>query len=165
MPERVQSSGTLEGLLWEALEARGVGLLSLTKSGLHPQPAAVFVERRRRRLWLAVAADSELARGVGEGGAAIFTAQGPGMLASIGGSLTLEDDPRRLARLWAAAQAQAWRPKGSTETGLCLMQLRCVDAEVSLADADHLRFSWDIAPATPRARAARRLAPAHTTLH
>jgi general stress protein 26 len=150
MAERAESD-TLEGLLWEALETRGVGLLGLTKSGLHPQPAVVFVDRRRRRLWLAAVADSELVRSVGDGGSAIFVAQSPGLLASVGGSLTIEDDPRRLARLWTP-QAQAWRPQGPRDPGICLLCMACLDAEVSLADSGLMRFSWDVAGPALRRR-------------
>ena len=164
MVERADDGDTLEGLLWEALETRGVGFLGLTKSGLHPLPAVVFVDRRRRRLWLAAAGDSELVRSVGDGGAAIFTAQGPGLLASVGGNLTIEEDPRRLARLWTA-QAQAWRPEGPRDPGICLLAMECVDAEVSLADSGLMRFSWDIGRAALRRRPRRAVTPLQPTLH
>jgi len=165
MAERADEGETLEGLLWEALEGRGVGYLGLTKSGLHPLPAVVFVDRRRRRLWLAAAADSEVVRSVGDGGAAIFTAQSPGLLASVGGNLTIEDDPRRLARMWTP-QAQAWRPEGPRDPGICLLCMDCVDAEVSLADSGLMRFSWDIVRPALRRRPRRPTAVAQQpTLH
>jgi general stress protein 26 len=164
MAEVGSPSDTLEDALWEALKARGVGLLSLTKSGLHPLPVVVFVERRRRGLWLAAAGDSELVRSIGDGGAAIFTAQGAGMLASVSGNLTIDDDPRRLARLWTSV-AQAWRPDGPRDPGLRLLRLDCVDAEVSLPEAGLMRFSWDLAPAAFRRRTGRRVSPPQLTLH
>ena len=137
-------SDTLEARLWDALEQRAVGLLGLTKSGLHPQPAAVFVDRRRRRLWFAAACDTELAKAIGEGGCAIFTAQTPGLLASIGGQLTVEDDPRRLARL-ARSTPAAWRPAGPHDPALVLLRMDCVDAEVSVVDVGMTRFVWELA--------------------
>jgi hypothetical protein len=155
---------TLEGLLWDALDGRGVGFLGLTKSGLHPLPVMVRVDRRRRRLWLAAAADSDLVRSLGDGGSAIFTAQGPGLLASVGGSLRLEDDPRRLARLMRAP-VRDWRPFGPGDAALRLLRLDCVDAEVSLAETGLMRFSWDLAPRSLRPRFGARVAPAHLTLH
>jgi len=158
-------SDTLEHRLWAALEEGAVGLLGLTRSGLHPEPAVVFVERRRRRLWLAALADSELVRSIGDGGAAIFTAQAPGLLASIGGGLTVEDDPRRLARLWSA-QAQAWRPQGPHDPGLALLRLDCVDAEISLVDLGMRRIVWELAPTgAGRRRAPAVISPFQPTLH
>jgi general stress protein 26 len=138
------NSDTLESRLWDALRQRGVGLLGLTKSGLHPQPAAVFVEQSRRRLWFAAARDTELVAAIGDGSCAMFTAQAPGLLASIGGSLTVEDDPRRLARLSKAMPA-AWRAAGPRDPALVLLRMDCVDAEVSLSDAGLIRFVWELA--------------------
>jgi general stress protein 26 len=157
-------SNTLEAQLWEALEARGVGLLGLTKSGLHPQPAMVFVDRRRRRLWLATLADSDLVRSIGHGGAAIFTSQGNGVLASISGNLTAEPRRSRLARLWTE-QAQAWRPDGPEDPALALLRLDCVDAEFSLADLGMRRFAWELARGLQAPGAAAAEAPLRVTLH
>jgi general stress protein 26 len=157
------ASDTLEGRLWAALEEGAVGLLGLTKSGLHPQPAVVFVDRARRRLWLAALGDSDLVRSIGDGGAAIFTAQGPGLLASIGGNLTVEDDPRRLARLWSA-QAQAWRPEGPRDPALVLLRLDCVDAEISLVDLGMRQLVWELARTGAR-RPPAVTSPFQPTLH
>ena len=137
-------SETLEARLWAALQQRGVGLLGLTKSGLHPQPAAVFVERRSRRLWFAAVRDTELVDAIGDGGSAIFTAQAQGLMASIAGSLTVEDDARRLARL-AVATPAAWRPAGPHDPALVLLRMDCVDAEVTLSDGGLTRFVWELA--------------------
>ncbi|MGZ6050161.1 MAG: pyridoxamine 5'-phosphate oxidase family protein [Phenylobacterium sp.] len=164
MTEVRQRSDTLEGRLWDTLEAKGVGFLGLTKSGLHPQPAVVFVDRRRRRLWLAALTDTELVRSVGEGGAAIFTAQDAGLLASISGNLTVEEDVRRLARLWTP-QAQAWRPEGPGDRALTLLRLDCVDAEVSLADLGMRRFIWELAPTALRRRPPSPASSSQPTLH
>jgi general stress protein 26 len=135
---------TLETRLWDALEQRGVGLVGLTKSGLHPQPAAVFVDRRRRQLWFAAVRDTELVGAIGDGGSSIFTFQSPGLLASIAGSLFVEDNPKRLARLARAAPA-AWRPAGPHDPALVLLRMDCVDAEVSISDAGLTRFVWELA--------------------
>jgi general stress protein 26 len=135
---------TLETRLWATVEQRGVGLLGLTRSGLHPQPAAVFVNRRRRQLWFAAVRDSELVGAIGEGGSAMFHIQATGLLASIGGSLYVEDDPRRLARLARAAPA-GWRPAGPHDPALVLLRMDCIDAEVSLSETGMARFAWELA--------------------
>lgn len=158
------NSDTLEARLWETLEQRGVGLLGLTRSGLHPQPAAVFVDRRRRRLWFAAVRDTELVDAIGEGGCAIFTAQAPGLLASIGGPLTVEEDPRRLARL-AKATPAAWRPAGPHDPALVLLRMDCVDAEVSVSDVGMTRFVWELARPRFRGKARPATVGFQPTLH
>ncbi|MFL5296981.1 MAG: pyridoxamine 5'-phosphate oxidase family protein [Phenylobacterium sp.] len=164
MIDVAHSSETLEGRMWAALEACGVGLLGLTKSGLHPQATAVFVDRRRRRLWFVTPADSDLVRSVGDGGAAMFTAQGEGLLASISGNLTQEFDSRRLARVWTAA-ASAWRPQGSGAPALALLRMDCVDAEVSLPDLGMARFTWELARPRFRGKSPRAAGALQPTLH
>ena len=158
------NSATVETWLWDALEQHGVGLLGLTKSGLHPQPAAVFVDRRRRRLWFAAVRASDLVAAIGEGGSAMFTTQAPGVLASISGSLTVEDDARRLARLSAAMPA-AWRPAGLRDPALVLLRMDCIDAEMSVADIGMTRFGWELARPRFRGRARTRPAAHQATLH
>ena len=164
MPAAADTTNTLEARLWDALEQGGVGLVSLTKSGLHPQPAAVFVDRRRRQLWFAAVRDTELVGAIGDGGSAMFTLQSPGLLASVGGSLYVEEDARRLARL-ARAAPEAWRPRGPHDPALVLLRMDCVDAEVSVSDVGMTRFVWELA--RPRFRGkARRPQPAfQPTLH
>jgi general stress protein 26 len=157
-------SETLEGHLWDALETTGVGLLALTKSGLHPEPAVVFVDRRRGRLWFAILGDSELVRSLGDGGCAIFTVQGRGLLASVGGALRPEDAPHRLARLWTAA-AQAWRPQGPSDPALILLRMDCVDAELTRADFGLRRYAWELSGLGSRQPAAKSIPPWRPTLH
>src|SRR5947208_2871539 len=122
MTDAAQRHQALESHLWDMLEAKGVGLLALTRSGLHPQPTIVSVDRRRRVLWLLVLRDTDLVRSLGEGGAAIFIAQGRGLLASISGNLAERFDARRIARLWTPAAA-AWRPQGPGDRALTLLRM------------------------------------------
>lgn len=153
---------TLERYLWDAVEKKGAGLISLTKQGLHPQPAVAFVDWRRPRLWLATAPDTELVRSIGAGGAAMFSIQGEGILASIGGELTIEDDPRRLARLCARRKGCNCGPTGSC---FILLRLECVDADVSLAEAGLRRFTWDFHRRAPPMNAAIPAPADQPTLH
>ncbi len=164
MAEPAQAWDSLEDQLWDAFSHRGVGLLALTKSGLHPEPAVVFADRRRHRLWFAALVDSELVRAIGDGGSAIFTVQAPGLLASVGGALTVEDDPARLARLWTRA-ASAWRPQGPRDPALCLLRMDCVDAELTRADFELRRYAWELARVRPRRRPASANWPSQPTLH
>ena len=164
MDASADNADSLEARLWNALEQRGVGLVGLTKSGLHPQPAAVFVDRRRRQLWFAAVRDTELVGAIGDGGSSIFTLQAPGLLASIGGSLYVEHDPRRLARLARAAPA-AWRPAGPHDPALVLLRMDCIDAEVTISDAGMTRFVWELARPRFRGKARPVIAGFQPTLH
>jgi general stress protein 26 len=85
------------------------------------------------------------------------------LLASISGSLTIEDDARRLARL-ANAMPAAWRPSGPHDPALVLLRMDCIDAEVSVGDLGMTRFAWELA--RPRFRGKPRTAAAfQPTLH
>jgi len=164
MPAAADTTNTLEARLWDALEQGGVGLVSLTKSGLHPQPAAVFVDRRRRQLWFAAVRDTELVGAIGEGGSAMFSLQSAGLLASIGGSLFVEDNPRRLERLARAAPV-AWRPAGPHDPALVLLRMDCIDAQVSINEAGMTRFVWELARPRFRGKARPVSTAFHPTLH
>ena len=94
----------------------------------------------------------------------MFTTQAPGVLASISGSLTVEDDARRLARLSAAMPA-AWRPAGLRDPALVLLRMDCIDAEMSVADIGMTRFGWELARPRFRGRARTRPAAHQATLH
>jgi len=135
---------TLESRLWDMIGARSLGLLALTKSGLHAQPVVAFAEARYKRLWLVAPADCELVRSLSDdAGSAMFTAQDGQMLASIGGAVRIVNDRRRAERHWNAV-AQAWYPDGPRDSKLVLLRLACLDAEVSISEVGVTKFAWDI---------------------
>jgi general stress protein 26 len=135
---------TLESRLWDMIGARSLGLLSLTKSGLHAQPVVAFAEARYKRLWLVAPADCDLVRSIGDdAGSAMFMAQDGDMLASIGGAVRIVNDRRRAERHWNAI-AQAWHPDGPLDPNLVLLRLTCLDAEVSISEVGVTKFAWDI---------------------
>lgn len=138
-----QGEDATQDRLWEAIEARRVGMLSLTKSGLHPQPMIAFLERRRRRLWFIVRSDTDLVRTVGDGGACMFVLQDGDLLASIAGGLTVVEDRRRMARYWNARVAD-WLPEGPDDPRLTMLCLACVDAELSVSGMGLTKFAWEI---------------------
>ena len=130
--------------LWDAIERRRAGMLSLTKSGLHAQPMLAFLERRRKRLWFIASRDADLAREVGDGGCCAFVLQDGDLMASISGALHLVDDRRRMARLWCPEVA-AWTREGLHDPKLTLLRMDCVDAEVWMAGAGLTKIAWEIA--------------------
>jgi len=91
-----QENDATQTRLWEAIEARRIGMLGLTKSGLHAQPMIAFVERRRKRLWFIARNDTDLVRSVGDGGSGDFIFQDGELMASISGALNVVEDRRRM---------------------------------------------------------------------
>ena len=108
--------------------------------------------------------DTKLVVAIGGGGSAIAALQSAGLLASIGGSLFIEDDRSR-HRAAARATPMAWRPAGPHDPALVLLRMDCVDAEVSISDAGMTRFVWELARPRFRERGAPVSTAFHPTLH
>jgi general stress protein 26 len=143
MSNGARAEDATQDRLWEAIETRRVGMLSLTKSGLHPQPMIAFVERRRRRLWFIARSDTDLVRTIGEGGACMFAMQDGELLASVAGELSVVQDRRRMARCWNAKVAD-WLPEGLDDPKLTMLRLDCVDAELWVSGFGLTKFAWEI---------------------
>jgi len=135
--------------LWQIVEAQGVGMLSLTKSGLHAQPMIAFAERRRKRLWFIARRDTDLVRSIGDGGVGMFVLQGADVLASVAGEISIVQDRRRMARYWNP-QVAAWLPEGPNDARLTLLRMDCVDAELWVSGLGLTKFAWEIAWSGPR---------------
>jgi general stress protein 26 len=150
--------------LWEAIEARRIGMLGLTKSGLHSQPMIAFVERRRKRLWFIARRDTDLVCSIGDGGSGDFIFQDGDLMASISGSLQVVEDRRRMARCWNPAVA-AWLPEGLRDPGLTLVRMDCIDAEVWISGLGLTKFAWEIAWTGAYPQVIEIARPAEATLH
>jgi general stress protein 26 len=164
MVKGLQAGDATQTRLWEAIEARRVGMLGLTKSGLHAQPMIAFVERPRKRLWFIARNDTDLVRSVGDGGSGDFIFQDGELMASISGSLNVVEDRRRIARYWNAA-VSAWLPEGLHDPRLVLLRMDCVDAEVWISGLGLTKFAWEIAWTGADPRISQFERPALTTLH
>jgi general stress protein 26 len=164
MVNRAHENDAAQTRLWESIERHGMGMLGLTKSGLHAQPMIAFVERRRKRLWFITRSDTDLVRSVGDGASGDFVLQDGGLMASIAGSLSIVEDRRRMARYWNAAVA-AWLPEGPRDAGLTLLRMDCIDAEVWLSGLGLTKFAWEIAWTGPHPRPPEIDRPVHATLH
>ena len=149
MADGAQGRDLAQERLWQAIAAKRVGMLSLTKSGLHPQPMIAMVEPRRKRLWFVARSGTDLVRTVGDGGPCLFVLQDGELLASVAGELGVVEDPRRLLRCWTADMA-AWLPEGPRDPGLTLLRMDCVDAELWISGMGLTKFAWEIACAGPR---------------
>jgi general stress protein 26 len=130
--------------LWDAIETRRIGMLGLTKSGLHAEPMLAFVERRRKRLWFVARTDTDMVQSVGGGAPCMFVLQDDALIASIAGELCLVEDRRRMLRCWNAKVA-AWLPEGPHDARLTMLRMDCVDAEVWISGQGLTKFAWEIA--------------------
>jgi general stress protein 26 len=164
MVKRSQGDDATQTRLWEAIETRGIGMLGLTKSGLHAQPMIAFVERRRKRLWFIARSDNDLVRSIGDGGCGDFVYQDGDLMASISGALNVVEDRRRMGRYWNGAVA-AWLPEGLHDPRLTLLRMDCVDAEVWISGLGLTKFAWELAWTGPHPRNLDIERPAQATLH
>lgn len=164
MVENRHAGDVTQQQLWDAIETRRIGMLGLTKSGLHPQPMLAFVERRRKRLWFIARTDTDLAQSIGAGGCCAFVFQDGDLMASVGGALSLVDDRRRMSRYWNAAVA-AWLPEGLHDPKLTLLCMDCVDAEVWMAGVGLTKFAWESAWGAAPLRPLEMSGRAQATLH
>jgi general stress protein 26 len=144
MADLGQDDEATQNRLWQAIEARRVGMLTLTKSGLHAQPMIAFVERRRRRLWFITRTDTDLVGSIGAGGEGMFVLQDTDLLASVAGELSVVQDRRRMARYWSP-QVAAWLPEGPGDPRLTLLRMDCIDAELWIAGMGLATIAWEIA--------------------
>lgn len=164
MVNGMHDSDATQARLWEAIETRRIGMLSLTKSGLHAQPMIAFLERRRKRLWFIARTDTELVRSIGDGGSCAFVVQDGDLMASIGGALNVVVDRPRMARCWNAAVA-AWLPEGLHDPRLTMLRMDCADAEVWISGMGLTTFAWEIAWTGPNPRILELDGRAQATLH
>ena len=164
MADRPQDDEAAQARLWDAIETRRVGMLGLTKSGLHAQPMIAFVERRQRRLWFIARCDTDLVRSIGDGGVGMFVLQDAELLASVAGELTVCQDRRRMGRYWCPKVA-AWLPEGPTDPRLTMLKMDCVDAELWVSGLGLAKFAWEIAWSGPHPKLLQREGRAQATLH
>ncbi len=164
MTKVVRGGDALLQRLWDAIATKRMGMLELTKSGLHAQPMLTFVERRRKRLWFIARTDTELVQSIGDGGNCAFVFQDGELMASIGGALSLVDDRRRMARCWNAAVA-AWLPEGRHDPNLTMLRMDCVEAEVWVSGVGLTKFAWEVAWGAAPLQLLELSGRAHATLH
>lgn len=139
--------GAVERRLWDEIERHQVGMLGMTGAAAHHlQPMTAFVEPEREQIWFFTRADTDLARQVGDGHAAMFVFQQKETQACVFGELTAHHDPARIAKYWNAVVA-AWYPQGKDDPRLIMLRLECTDAEVWISQTGPMKFVWEIAKA------------------
>lgn len=118
----------LEKELWEGLESDRTVMLGLAGEN-HLKPMTAQVEEGR--LWFFTARDTELVGTLGDSAEAVvaYAAKGHGLFATIHGTLTLDNDPKAIDRLWNPFVA-AWFEGGKSDPNLALLRFDPDEAEI-----------------------------------
>lgn len=137
----------VERKLWDEIEKHDTGMLGIVGGAPHhAQPMTAFPEPEHGQIWFFTRTDTDLAREVTDGKAAMFVFQQKEIQACIAGQLTLQHDPARIDKYWNAVVA-AWYPGGKSDPKLTLLRLDCDDAHVWISQAGPAKFAWEIAKA------------------
>jgi len=144
---RASHDAEFEAKLWSAIESDRTVMLGLAEHGQdgrghgdvhegHARPMTAQVEDTagapRGPIWFFTATDNALAAAVGTGQApafAHFASKGHDLFACIHGTLSIDNNPQVIDRLWNAYVA-AWYEGGKTDPKLVLLRFDPDHAEV-----------------------------------
>ena len=123
----------LENRLWKALASDRTVMLGL--SGVedgHTRPMTAIIEDDRGPIWFFTSRENAMVKGLGSGSRAIaaYSSRGHDLFASVRGTLSIDQDPAVIDRLWSPFIA-AWF-EGKDDPRLVLLRLDAEQAEVWL---------------------------------
>ncbi len=149
MSTDINDHGQVEKRLWDEIskDGRTVMLGAEVHPMHHFQPMTAFCEPDEGLIWFFTRSDTELARSIAEGKAAMMVVQaGQAFQACVGGELTLQVDPVRVEKYWNPVVA-AWYPKGQADPHLTLLCLDVSDAQVWISAGGPIKFAFEVAKA------------------
>jgi len=118
--------------LFKSLKHSPFVMIGLDDTPDHSQPMTAQIDGDNRgTLWFFTSRDNRLAIG----GAAMmqFVAKGHDLFACVHGTLTADNDPAMIDRLWSK-QVEAWFPGGKQDPNLLLMRYDLENTEIGEAD-------------------------------
>ncbi len=122
----------LEAAFWSALKSDRTMMLGLdgVEDG-HARPMTAQFENDRSPIWFFGGRDNALFANIGNGQRAIatFAAKGHDLFATVHGTLSVDDDPATIDRLWNSFVA-AWYDGGKDDPNLVLFRLDAEKAEI-----------------------------------
>jgi general stress protein 26 len=137
----------VEDKMWKAIEGgQHTGMLGLHGDGHHLQPMTAFVERETGSIWFYTYRDSDLAEAAQGGGEGHFVFQSRDLWACIDGTITVQEDPKRVAKYWNVHVA-AWYPEGKDDPRLTMLRLDCADAGVWFSEGGPVKYAFEVAKA------------------
>lgn len=132
--------GKIEDKFWKALKDSPFIMLGIEgeRDGA-TQPMTVNFEDQdcqKGVLWIFTAKDHDLTRAMGQSNRAIasYSAKGHGLFASLRGTLTLDQDPATIERLWSPVIAEWYT--GKNDPKLALVRFDVADAKIWLSDVE-----------------------------
>lgn len=132
-------SEELKAKFWRALQSDRTMMLGLDgiEDG-HARPMTAHVEGEHGPIWFFTARDSAIVArlGLADRAIATFASKGHDLFATVHGSLSIDDDPQVIDRLWNNYVA-AWFEGGKNDPKLTLLRLEPERAEI-WADASSL---------------------------
>jgi general stress protein 26 len=134
------SDAEIEARFWKALETDRTMMLGLTEvEDGHARPMTALVENGESPIWFFTAKDTAIARRLGESHRAVatFASKGHDLFATVHGTLSLDNDPATIDRLWNPFVA-AWFEHGKQDPKLALLRLDADQAEIWLDDSSFL---------------------------
>jgi general stress protein 26 len=129
----------IEDKFWSELDDSPFVMLGVegAREGATQPMTAMFKDEDRDSgcLWFFAAKDHDLAGAIGQSnrGIGAFSAKGHDLLASLRGTLSIENDPEQIDRLWNPVIAEWY--DGKDDPKLALVRFDVDDAKIWLADA------------------------------
>lgn len=124
----------LEARFWKALQSDMTMMLGLAGVAEgHTRPMTAQLEGDRGPIWFFTSRENDIAENVGSGARAVatFTAKNHEIFAAVHGTLSIDNDPAVIDRLWNRFVA-AWFEGGKTDPKLRLLRLDPDEAEIWL---------------------------------
>ena len=130
----------IEEKFWDALKHSPFLMLGIegARDGATQPMTANFQDQDREVgvLWIFTAKDHDLTRAMGQSNRAIgsYSAKGHDLFASLRGTLSIDNDPATIDRLWSPVVAEWY--EGKDDPKLALVRFDVDDAKIWLSDVE-----------------------------
>jgi general stress protein 26 len=130
----------IEEKFWDELKSSPFLMLGIegARDGATQPMTANFEDQDRDAgvLWIFTAKDHDFTRAMAQSnrGIAAFSAKGHGLFASLRGTLTIDNDPATVERLWSPIVGEWY--EGKDDPKLALVRFDIEDAKIWLSDVE-----------------------------
>ncbi|KFG91377.1 General stress protein [Sphingobium herbicidovorans NBRC 16415] len=118
--------------MWDKLEEGPFIMIGLADGSSHSEPLTAQLDKDQvDTIWFFIGKDNRLAKGGSV--MAQFVSKGQDFFACLSGSVTVDNDPAMIDKLWSKP-AEAWFPGGKTDPNLALLRFDIDEAELWESD-------------------------------